>query len=68
MVRNTVTRRLRALVRNRLAGLPHGTVLVVRALPLAASATSAQLGADLDACLARLVPTAAVPSTSVARP
>ena len=58
MVRNTVTRRLRALVRDRLASLPDGTVMVVRALAPAASATSTALGADLDACLARLVPVA----------
>ncbi len=55
MVRNTVTRRLRALVRDRVAQLPPGGALVVRALPPSATATSAQLGADLDACLAKLL-------------
>ena len=54
VVRNTVTRRLRALVRDRLASLPAGTVLVVRALPPAATASSAQLAADLDGCLAHV--------------
>ena len=71
MIRNTVTRRLRALVRNRLASLPEGTVLVVRALPPAASATSVALAADLDACLAhltRMVPSTAVPVASLGRP
>jgi ribonuclease P protein component len=34
--------------------VPHGFALVVRALPLAAEATSAQLGADLDSVFARL--------------
>jgi ribonuclease P protein component len=53
VVRHTVTRRLRHLVRDRLASLPPGTDLVVRALPPAASASSAQLGADLDAALLR---------------
>ena len=51
--RNTVTRRLRALVRDRLDTLPPGSALVVRALPGAAGATSADLAADLDACLDR---------------
>jgi ribonuclease P protein component len=58
VVRHTVTRRLRALVRDRLTALPAGSLLVVRALPAAAHASSADLGADLDSCLARLVPVA----------
>jgi len=52
VVRNRVRRRLRELVRPYLSGLPAGASLVVRALPPAASATSATLGADLDAALA----------------
>jgi len=56
VVRNTVTRRLRALVGQRLADLPAGSLLVVRALPPAATATSAELAADLDACLAGVLP------------
>jgi len=56
VVRNTVTRRLRALVHERLGGLPPGGSMVVRALPPAATASYAELGADLDACLARLLP------------
>ncbi|MGI5212598.1 ribonuclease P protein component [Plantactinospora sp. CA-290183] len=51
VVRNKVRRRLRHLVRERLAGLPAGATLVVRALPDAASASYARLGADLDAAL-----------------
>ncbi|WP_431933635.1 ribonuclease P protein component [Micromonospora sp. RP3T] len=52
VVRNKVRRRLRHLVRERLAELPAGTTLVVRALPPAADAAYARLGADLDAALA----------------
>ncbi|MCT2279928.1 ribonuclease P protein component [Micromonospora chalcea] len=52
VVRNKVRRRLRHLVRERLAELPAGTTLVVRALPAAADATYTRLGADLDAALA----------------
>jgi ribonuclease P protein component len=52
VVRNRVRRRLRHLVRDRLADLPAGSLLVVRALPPAATAPSTVLGADLDAALA----------------
>jgi len=52
VVRHRVTRRLRALMRPQLAGLPAGTDVVVRALPAAASASSAELGIDLRAALA----------------
>lgn len=51
VTRNTVRRRLRHLVRGHLADLPAGSVLVVRALPPAARASSAQLDADLTAAL-----------------
>ncbi|MGW5670584.1 ribonuclease P protein component [Micromonospora sp. NPDC003776] len=51
VVRNKVRRRLRHLVRERLADLPAGSTLVVRALPPAAEASYARLGADLDAAL-----------------
>jgi ribonuclease P protein component len=54
VVRNRVVRRLRHLVRPRLAQLPPGTLLVLRALPAAATATSAELATDLDALLRRL--------------
>jgi ribonuclease P protein component len=52
VTRNTVRRRLRHVVRDRITSLPPGTVLVVRALPAAASASYAQLGTDLDGALA----------------
>jgi ribonuclease P protein component len=52
VVRNLVRRRLRHLVRDRLAELPPGSTLVVRALPGAADASYVRLGADLDAAVA----------------
>lgn len=51
VVRNTVRRRLRHLIRGRLAELPAGSMLVVRALPAAAAASSARLAGDLTAAL-----------------
>lgn len=57
VVRTQVKRRLRHLLAPRLAVLPPGTEVVLRALPPAAGATSAELGADLDRCLHRLVET-----------
>ncbi|GAB3819897.1 ribonuclease P protein component [Micromonospora zhanjiangensis] len=51
VVRNAVRRRLRHLVRERIADLPPGSTLVVRALPVAADLPYARLGADLDAAL-----------------
>jgi ribonuclease P protein component len=60
VVRHRVARRLRHLVRTRLSALPTDALLVVRALPPAATSTSAQLGEDLDAglhvALRKLVP------------
>jgi len=47
VVRHRVTRRLRPLVRQELAAMSHGTDLVVRALPAAATASSADLSRDL---------------------
>ncbi len=55
IVRSTVSRRLRHLLRDRLDALPGGSRLVVRAAPAAATAASARLGTDLDAALARLL-------------
>ncbi|RZU51010.1 ribonuclease P protein component [Krasilnikovia cinnamomea] len=52
VVRNRVRRRLRHLVRPRLGELPPGALLVVRALPASAEASSAALDADLAAALA----------------
>ncbi|MBB5958705.1 ribonuclease P protein component [Saccharothrix tamanrassetensis] len=55
VVRHRVSRRLRHVVRDRLAGLPTGSSLVVRALAPAAGATSAELADDFDAALRRLL-------------
>lgn len=54
VTRNLVKRRLRHAVRARIDELPHGALLVVRALPPAADADYADLDADLARCLARL--------------
>ncbi|MBC6449219.1 ribonuclease P protein component [Actinokineospora xionganensis] len=54
VVRHRVARRLRHLVGARLGTLPLGTALVVRALPPAAGATSAELGQDFDAAIRKL--------------
>ncbi|MGH3517042.1 MAG: ribonuclease P protein component [Haloechinothrix sp.] len=54
VVRHRVTRRLRHLLAERFGTLPAGSTLVVRALPPAANATSAELAADLDSALRRL--------------
>ncbi len=49
--RNQVKRRLRGLVRDELPSLPDGALLVVRALPPASGASSAELGSDLRSAL-----------------
>ncbi len=51
VIRNRVKRRLRPLVREQISLLPGAGVLVVRALPLAGVASSAELRADLARCL-----------------
>lgn len=55
VVRHRVVRRMRAEVATRLDRLPGGSLLVVRALPPAADASSRELGADLDAALTQLL-------------
>ncbi len=55
VVRNRVKRRLRELMRRRLASLPGGCLLVVRAHPAAAGARQVDLAADLDLVLGRLM-------------
>jgi ribonuclease P protein component len=55
VVRHRVQRRLRHLMRQRLASLPAGALVVVRALPASAGASSATLGNDLDGALRRLI-------------
>nr|MDT0663093.1 ribonuclease P protein component [Micromonospora sp. DSM 115978] len=52
VVRNRVRRRLRHLVGDRLAELPLGATIVVRALPGSATVSYERLGADLDAAIA----------------
>ena len=52
VVRHRTARRLRHLLRDRLAGLPAGARLVVRAAPGAGAAPSQALAEDLDAALA----------------
>lgn len=54
VVRNLVKRRLRHVVRERLSMLPPGSAMVVRATPRAATASSAELAADVDRALMRL--------------
>ena len=54
VVRNQVRRRLRHVMVPRLDTLPAGSLMVVRALPASAGASSADLAADLDRALVRL--------------
>lgn len=53
VTRNQVKRRLRHLSRERVTSLPGSAVLVVRALPASATASYAELAADLDHALSR---------------
>jgi ribonuclease P protein component len=55
VVRNRVKRRLRALATARLGQLPPGALLVVRANPAAAAASSQLLGSELDRGLSRVL-------------
>jgi ribonuclease P protein component len=55
VVRNRVKRRLREVIRVRLAGLPGGCMLVVRAQPAAALARQSDLATDVDQVLRRLL-------------
>jgi ribonuclease P protein component len=54
VVRNRTKRQLRHLVGDRIATLPAGSRLVVRALPAAGGATGTELAASLDTGLSRL--------------
>lgn len=63
VVRSRTARRLRHLLRDRLAGLPAGARLVVRAGARAGTASSVELGADLDSAL----PVAVRPRSTGAR-
>jgi len=53
VVRHQVTRRLRAIMAGRLAHLPQGSAVVVRALPPAATASSTELASNVDQAIAR---------------
>ncbi|MGA8255865.1 MAG: ribonuclease P protein component [Nocardioides sp.] len=55
VVRNRVQRRLRHAMRAGLSTLPGASVLVVRALPAAATASYRELETDLQRCLDRCV-------------
>ncbi|KAA1424849.1 ribonuclease P protein component [Mumia zhuanghuii] len=61
VTRNTVKRRLRALVAGRLDSLPGGTDIVIRALPASARKSSAELAPDVDQVLSRLCTAPASP-------
>jgi ribonuclease P protein component len=54
VARNRVKRRLRHLMRLRLAEMPVGSRIVIRALPAARNAASTTLAADLDEALHRV--------------
>lgn len=56
VVRTRVKRRLRAVVASRLDALPAGSLLVLRANPAAADATSAELASSMDRAVRRLLP------------
>jgi ribonuclease P protein component len=62
VVRNRVKRRLRHLAREHVSSLPGSAVLVVRALPAAADAASAELGSDLARGMSRVAGGPAVSS------
>ncbi|MCK2035027.1 ribonuclease P protein component [Microbacterium sp. SSW1-49] len=56
VVRNSVRRRLKAVCAEALPRVPEGTDVVIRALPASATATYAELSADVNRCLGRLSP------------
>ena len=62
VVRNTVRRRLKAVCAEALQRVPEGTDVVIRALPASATASFAELRADVDRCLSRLTPVSATVS------
>ena len=51
--RNRVRRRLRHCLQPSLGDLPAGALVVVRALPAAASSSAPELAADVESCLRR---------------
>jgi len=56
VMRNRSKRRLRALLAARIDRVPAGSLLVVRANPAAAGATAAELDADLEGALRKVLP------------
>lgn len=60
VVRTRVKRRLRHQLASRIQSLPDGATLVVRALPPAATASSVELGKELDRGLDRCLQDASV--------
>jgi len=54
VVRHRVSRKLRHVMRDVVPSLPPGTLLVLRALSVAATATSGELEADISAALHKL--------------
>jgi ribonuclease P protein component len=65
VVRNRLRRRLRHLVRERLAELPGASVVVVRALAGSGDATYGELREDLGRCLDRVLPATRTVTSSV---
>lgn len=55
VVRNRTKRRLRAIMVRRVTGIPSGVDVVVRANPVAAQSTFAELAADVGVGLARVL-------------
>jgi ribonuclease P protein component len=62
VVRNRVKRRLRHQVQPLLGTLPHGSSVVLRALPAAASVSTAELAEELASTLARCLKGLSVPT------
>ncbi|WP_460783920.1 ribonuclease P protein component [Microbacterium tumbae] len=54
VIRNTVRRRLKAVCAELIAEVPQGTDVVIRALPASATASFADLHADVTRCIGRL--------------
>jgi ribonuclease P protein component len=65
VTRNLVKRRLRHLCRDRIATLPPGSMLVVRALPAAATASYDELARELDRCLTHVGGAKSFPARAV---
>ena len=53
--RHRIARRLRGVVAERLADLPPGTTLIIRAVPASATASAADLRSDFEAALRRVL-------------